>query len=101
MRAERLFKLQVLDWLNNGKPKLFRSPGEGNYLVRVMNSSMTPIDTVNRMLHTFNCNAYEVDDVNYENLFKYGIYKEVNWQNKDMNKEDDKDSGNKDDIIDV
>lgn len=91
VRAERLFKLQVLDWLNNGKPKLFRSPGEGNYLVRVMNSSMTPIDTVNRMLHTFNCNAYEVDDVNYENLFKYGIYKEVNWHNKDMNKEDDKD----------
>nr|DAI51091.1 MAG TPA: hypothetical protein [Caudoviricetes sp.] len=31
--AERLFKLKVLDFLNNGKPKVFRSPSEGNYIV--------------------------------------------------------------------
>ena len=38
---ERQFKLEVLDWLNNGKPKLFKSPSEGIYLVRIMNVSMT------------------------------------------------------------
>jgi hypothetical protein len=52
--SERKFKLEVLDWLNNGKPKLFRSPQEGNYIVRLMNISLSPQDTIGRMLHTFN-----------------------------------------------
>lgn len=73
--SERLFKLEVLDWLSNGEAKIFRSPGEGNYLVRLMNVSLTPIDTVGRMLHSFNCNAYEVADCTYENLCKFNIIK--------------------------
>ena len=73
MRKERQFKLEVLNWLNNGKPKLFRSPAEGNYIVRLMNCSLSPIDTLSRMLHTFNCNAYEIADYNFINLAKYGF----------------------------
>ena len=42
--GERYFKLKVLDWLNDGKIKLFRSPTEGNYLVRLLNVSMSPTD---------------------------------------------------------
>lgn len=57
--AERLFKLLVLDWLNNGKPKFFRSPTEGNYIVRLMNVSLSPEDTVGRMLHSFSATGYE------------------------------------------
>jgi hypothetical protein len=53
--VERLFKLEVLDWLNDGNIKLFKSPQEGNYIVRLMNVSLTPIDTVSRMLHNFSC----------------------------------------------
>jgi hypothetical protein len=34
---ERRFKLTVLDWLSDGEIKLFKSPMEGNYLVRLMN----------------------------------------------------------------
>jgi hypothetical protein len=68
---ERQFKLKVLDWLTNGEPKLFRSPAEGNYIVRLMNSSLAPNDTLGRMLHTFSCTAYEVADYTYENLNKY------------------------------
>lgn len=68
---ERDFKLNVLNWLNNGKPKLFRSPTEGNYIVRLMNNSLSPNTTVGRMLHTFSSNAYEVADFNYDNLIKY------------------------------
>ena len=60
--AERTFKLEVLDWLNNGRPKLFKSPGEGNYIVRLMNVSMTPEDALGRMLHNFTCQAYEMGD---------------------------------------
>ena len=33
VRAERIFKLEVMEWLNNGKPKLFKSPTEGNIVV--------------------------------------------------------------------
>ena len=49
IKAERDFKLQVLEWLNDGEPKLFRSPTEGNYIVRLMNVSMSPTDTLGRM----------------------------------------------------
>ena len=66
--AERFFKMEVLKWLTNGEPKIFRSPTEGNFIVRLMNSSLTPNDTVGRMLHTFNCTAYEVADFNYQTL---------------------------------
>jgi len=36
IKGERYFKLKVLDWLTNGKIKLFRSATEGNYLVRLI-----------------------------------------------------------------
>nr|DAF37635.1 MAG TPA: hypothetical protein [Caudoviricetes sp.] len=63
----------MYDWLTNGKTKLFRSPGEGNYIVRLMNVSLTPNDTLGRMLHTFNATAYEVADFDYSNLNSFGF----------------------------
>lgn len=71
--AERIFKNEVLDWLNNGQVKLFKSPAEGNFLVRLMNVSLTPMDQLSRMLHTFTATAYEVADFTAENLYYYGI----------------------------
>lgn len=71
--AERQFKMEVLDFLTNGKPKLFRSPTEGNYLVRLMNTSLTPEDILGRMLHTFSCTAYEIGECDYDTLLSYGI----------------------------
>ena len=68
MRAERLFKLKLLDWLGNGQIKMFKSPQEGNYLVRLLNVSLTPEDRVGRMLHNFSCTAYEVEELTYNNL---------------------------------
>ena len=72
-RREREFKTEVLEWLTNGKPKLFRSPGEGSFIVRLMNTSLSPNDTLSRMLHTFSCTAYEIADFNFENLREYGM----------------------------
>lgn len=72
---ERNFKMTAYEWLTNGEPKLFRSPGEGNYLVRLMNVSMTPNDATGRMLHTFSGTAYEIADFNYKNLKKLGFIK--------------------------
>lgn len=71
--SERYFKRSVLEWLNNGYPKLFRSPTEGNFIVRIMNVSLTPIDTLGRMLHSFKATAYEIGNFTIDNLNKYGI----------------------------
>lgn len=76
--AERIFKLQVLDWLNDGQTKLFRSPTEGNYIVRLMNISLTPNDNLGRMLHNVQCNAYEVAPYNHKSLFDLGYYNDIN-----------------------
>ena len=66
--AERRFKLAVLDWLNNGKPKLYRSAAEGNYVVRLMNVSMTPNAQLGRMIDNFSATCYEYADSSYEEL---------------------------------
>lgn len=73
--SERFFKTAVLNWLINGEKKLFKSPGEGNFIVRLMNVTLSPNDTLNRMLHTFNCNAYEIADFNYQNCKDLGFIK--------------------------
>lgn len=70
---ERQYKTEVLEWLNNGEPKMFRSPTEGNFIVRIMNVSLTPNDTLGRMLHTLNCTAYEIADWNFTNLINYKL----------------------------
>ena len=70
---ERQFKLEVLKWLNDGKPKLFKSPYEGNYIIRLMNNTLTPVKELGRMLHSFSSQAYEIAECDYENLVAYGF----------------------------
>lgn len=91
--VERNFKLEVLEWLNNGEPKLFRSPGEGNYIVRLLNVSMTPNDTVGRMLHTVTATAVEIADYSYAGLEEYGFIqiedpttKQLRWETIELDK---------------
>lgn len=81
---ERKFKLEVLEWLNNGEPKIFRSPTEGNYIVRLLNVSLTPNDTLGRMLHTFQCTAYEVDDFKYSTLQSYNFLQNNRTENRPL-----------------
>lgn len=71
LAQERLFKTKVHEWLTDGNPKIFRSPTEGNFIVRLLNVSLSPSDQVGRMLHTFNCTAYEIADFNYDELSHY------------------------------
>ena len=71
--AERDFKLEVLQWLNNGEPKLFKSPTEGNYIVRLTGVTLTPVDTVGRMLHSFQCTAYEIAEYKCASLVDNGF----------------------------
>ena len=72
---EREFKLKVLDWLTNGKPKLFRSPTEGVYVVRLMNTSLAPNDTLGRMLHSFSTTAYECAAADYKTMTNLNVVK--------------------------
>lgn len=83
-RREREFKTEVLEWLTDGNPKLFRSPGEGSFLVRLMNTSLSPNDTLSRMLHTFSCTAYEIADCTFENLRKYEMLMEEKLETRDL-----------------
>ena len=71
--AEKRFKLAVLDWLTNGEPKLFRSPTEGNYVVKLMNTSLSPNETLGRMLHSFSSTGYECGPHDYKSLKEQGI----------------------------
>lgn len=76
MYTERYFKLKVLEWLNNGRPKLFKSATEGLYIVRLLNISLTPEDKLGRMIHSFNSTAYEVADINLQNAIKLQLIPE-------------------------
>ena len=58
----------MLEWLNNGKPKLFRSPTEGNYMVRLMNVSLSPNDTLSRTIHSFSATGYEISPIDIQSL---------------------------------
>lgn len=71
--AERYFKQEVLSWLNNGKPKLYRSPGEGNYIVTIMGASMSPEGGLSRLLHNVSCSAYEIADYTFNNLLSHNL----------------------------
>jgi hypothetical protein len=60
----------VLNWLNDGEIKCFKSPTEGAFIVRLMNISLSPEDKLNRMLYTFSCTAYEIAEYNINNIYE-------------------------------
>lgn len=74
---ERKFREEVYAWLTNGEPKLFRSPSEGNVLVRLLNVNMTPFNGTSRMVYQFSCQAYECDGTDFESLTKNKIIRGV------------------------
>lgn len=71
--AERKFKHEVWDWLTNGETKIFKSPAEGNFLIRLMNVSLSPENGLSRMLHSFSGSAVEVGEYTIANLAKEGV----------------------------
>lgn len=75
-REEREFKNNIERWLRNGQPKLFRSPAEGNYIIRLMNVSLSPEDKLSRMLHSFSATGYEIMEYNQKNVLANFLKKE-------------------------
>lgn len=70
---EKLFRDKVIDFLYDGEVKLFRSPTEGNYLVRLTDVSFTPNATLGRMIWTFSATATQIDEDTVDNYELYGI----------------------------
>jgi len=70
---EKEFRNKVLDFLHDGKVKLFKSTTEGNALVRVTDVSLSPIDTLGRMLYSFSATLTEVAETTIENCKNSGI----------------------------
>lgn len=70
---ERDFREKVMEFLYNNEVKLFRSPTEGNILVKITDVNLTPETVLGRMLYTFSCNANEIAETTIENYNKYNI----------------------------
>lgn len=71
---ERQFREEVVQWLNDGEPKLFRSMPEGNMIVMITDVNLTPNQNIGRMLYSFTATVYEVGDgYSLKELDKAGI----------------------------
>lgn len=70
---ERKFREKVEEFLNNFNYKLYKSPTEGNIVVTLQNVTLTPNETLGRMLFEFSATAYEVLENTIENLDTSGI----------------------------
>lgn len=70
---EARFKEKVIEFLYRNNVKLYRSAQEGNILVKLMDISFTPNQTVNGVIYDFTATAYEVDTASISNYLKYNI----------------------------
>jgi len=70
---EKFFRDKVSNFLYDDEVKLFRSPTEGNFLVKLMDINFQPNQTLGRRLWSFTANANEVDECTMENYAKYNI----------------------------
>ncbi|MBD9053467.1 MAG: hypothetical protein EGR23_07675 [Holdemanella biformis] len=71
---EREFREEVIKWLNDGEPKLYRSMTEGIMAVMITDISLTPNQTLSRRLWDFSATVYEIADGNsLETLNDLGI----------------------------
>lgn len=62
-KAEKEYRDEVYNWLTDGKPKIFKSPTEGIFVVQLMNISMTSKKELGNMLYEISGTMYEIDEV--------------------------------------
>ena len=74
---EKLFRDRVLNFLQDGKVKLFKSLPEGNMLIRLSNITLTSNKTLDRNIYSFTAQATEMAEATYENCVKYGISADI------------------------
>ena len=79
---EKDFRQKVIEFLYKNNVKLYKSTTEGNILVKLMNISFTPNNTLSRYIYDFTCTAQEVDQFTIENCNKYSIQDTGQYSNK-------------------
>lgn len=70
---EKKFRNAVMDFLYDGEPKLFRSPTEGNFVIKVMDVSLSPETQLGRYIYSFSGTAYEIAGATVKDLQKLNI----------------------------
>lgn len=70
--VERRFREEVMKWLTDGKPKLFRSETEGNMIVVLTGVSFSPFGNT-RLNYSFSATLTEIAEYNLKNLILYNL----------------------------
>lgn len=72
---ERDFREELVRWMNDGKPKLYRSMAEGSMVVMLTDIQLTPNNTLGRRIWNFSATMYEIADASsLETLDSLGVY---------------------------
>ena len=79
---ERDFRQKVIEFLYKNDVKLYKSTTQGNILVKLMNISFTPNNTLSRHIYDFTCTAQQIDQFTIENCDKYNIQNKGQYSNK-------------------
>ena len=75
---EREFREELVEWLNDGEPKLYRSMPEGSMVVMLTDVNLTPMQGRSRLNWDFTTTVYEIAEADsLELLDSLGIYKTV------------------------
>lgn len=69
-------KNKVIEFLLNGKPKLFKSSGEGLAIVSLTGVGFSPNEQLGREVYSFSAVATEIAKCTYENCIKYNLMEE-------------------------
>ena len=83
---EREFREKIIQFLYADNIKLFKTLTEGNVLVKLMNVSLSPQQSLGRYLYSFSCEAYEIAADTFDNYLYYNII-----EKEQMNSEADAD----------
>lgn len=59
---EREFREELIKWLNDGNPKLYKNKTEGMMVVMLTDINLSPQASLSRRLYNFTATAYEVED---------------------------------------
>ena len=82
VRIEREFRHKVETFLNDKEYKLFKTPTESNQnlVVALVGATLTPQNSLNRMIYSFSATAYEVVENTLSNLKELGIMQTSEWE---------------------
>ena len=83
---EREFREKIIQFLYADNIKLFKTLTEGNVLVKLMNVSLSPQQSLGRYLYSFSCEAYEIAADTFDNYLYYNVI-----EKEQMNSEADAD----------